>query len=253
MLLTHTFTVGIPVDEAWRVLLDLRRIAPCLPGAALTAVEGEDYHGGVKVKVGPVTARYEGVARFEEVDEQRRRAVLEARGKDTGGQGNARARITLALNPQGEGTMATIDTDLELSGRVAQFGRGVISDVTSRLIGQFVKNLEAELSRPPNTQMPAVGAPGPAAAPNSLDVVEPLDVMGSMSGVLIRYAVPAVGGALLLAAGAAWVARSWRRAAAMRTRPTVAVVHLVVHASAPGIGKPAGGALAALRADTDVV
>jgi carbon monoxide dehydrogenase subunit G len=145
MELTNEFRVDVPVDKAFEVLTDVERIAPCMPGAQLQEIEGEEYRGIVKVKVGPITAQYKGAARFVERDEEAHRAVLRAEGRDTRGQGNANATITASLVPDGDGTMVTVSTDLTVTGRVAQFGRGVMADVSSKLLGQFVDCLEHQV------------------------------------------------------------------------------------------------------------
>jgi len=146
MELTNEFRVGMSKAEAWKVLTDVERIAPLLPGAQLQEVEGDDYRGIVKVKVGPITAQYKGTARFLERDEDAGRVVLSASGRDTRGQGNATATITATMIPEGEGTLVKVVTDLSVTGKVAQFGRGVLADVSSKLIGQFVEALEADLA-----------------------------------------------------------------------------------------------------------
>jgi hypothetical protein len=143
--LTNEFRVGVPVDEAWAVLTTVERIAPCLPGAQLEEVEGDEYRGVVKVKVGPITAQYKGTATFLEQDAVAHRAVLRAEGRDTRGQGNASATVTATLTPDGSGTAVTVVTDLTITGKVAQFGRGVLADVSGKLIGQFVENLERDV------------------------------------------------------------------------------------------------------------
>jgi carbon monoxide dehydrogenase subunit G len=144
--LTNEFTVGVPVDEAWRVLTDLERIAPCMPGAQLEEVEGDEYRGVVKIKVGPITAQYKGVASFQERDEAAHRAVIKAEGRDTRGQGNASALVTATLEAEGdESTKVIVLTDLTVTGKVAQFGRGVMADVSAKLMDQFVKQLEADV------------------------------------------------------------------------------------------------------------
>jgi carbon monoxide dehydrogenase subunit G len=140
-----SFRVEVPVEEAWKVLLDLERIAPCLPGAQLTEVEGDEYRGTVKIKVGPITAQYKGVAKIEEADEANRKVVLQAEGRDTRGQGNASATVVATLVADGDGTNVNIDTDLNITGKVAQFGRGVMADVSSKLLGQFADNLKADV------------------------------------------------------------------------------------------------------------
>lgn len=145
MELTNSFRVGVAVAEAWEVLTDVERIAPCMPGAQLQEVAGEEYRGIVKVKVGPITAQYKGSATFVEQDKDAGRAVLKAEGRDIRGQGNASALITATLTPDGDGTEVKVLTDLTITGRVAQFGRGVLADVSSKLLGQFVDCLENDL------------------------------------------------------------------------------------------------------------
>ena len=145
MELVHEFTVAVPVEQAWDVLTDVARIAPCMPGAELTQVDGGTYHGQVKIKVGPITAQYKGRASFAEKDEAARRVVLKASGRDTRGQGTASATVTAAMAEQAGSTTVSIVTDLSVSGRVAQFGRGVMADVSARLLEQFVHNLEADV------------------------------------------------------------------------------------------------------------
>jgi uncharacterized protein len=143
MQITDQFRVDVPIDEAWRILLDIERIAPCMPGAQLQEVEGDEYRGIVKVKVGPITAQYKGIARIVEADETAHRMSIRAEGRDTRGQGNAAANVTATLSPEGGGTNVAIDTDLQVTGKVAQFGRGVMADVSSKLLGQFVECLHS--------------------------------------------------------------------------------------------------------------
>lgn len=145
MELTNDFHVGVPVARAWAVLTDVELIAPCMPGAQLQEIEGDEYRGVVKVKVGPITAQYKGAARFVERDEAGHKVVLRAEGRETRGQGNANATITAQLTPDDAGTAVTVVTDLTVTGRVAQFGRGVMADVSSKLLGQFVDCLENRL------------------------------------------------------------------------------------------------------------
>ena len=146
MELTNEFRVGVPADHAWAVLTDVERIAPCMPGAELQEVEGDEYRGVVKVKVGPISAQYKGKASFVERDVAGRKAVLRAEGRDTRGQGNANATITATLEPDGpDATKVTVVTDLAVTGRVAQFGRGVLNDVSIKLLNQFVECLERDV------------------------------------------------------------------------------------------------------------
>src|SRR2546423_3260302 len=145
MELTNEFVVPVTVDDAWKLLTDVERIAPCMPGAELQEVEGEEYRGIVKVKVGPITAQYKGKATFVERDQPSGKVVLRAEGRDTRGAGNANATITALLEPDGDGTKVTVNTDLAVTGKVAQFGRGVLADVSAKLLGQFVQCLETNV------------------------------------------------------------------------------------------------------------
>src|SRR5919199_5017880 len=149
MKINNEFTVGVPVQQAWGVMLDLERIAPCLPGAAIQESEGDEYQGTMKVKIGPITANYKGTAKFEETDEENRRAVLKATGRDARGQGTASATIVSTLHEEGDDTRVKVETDMRLTGRAAQFGRGVAQDVASKMLGQFAECLEREISGGP--------------------------------------------------------------------------------------------------------
>ena len=146
MELKNEFRVSVPVETAWATLTDLEYIAPCMPGAQLTGIDGDDFTGQVKIKVGPITAQYKGVAKFIEQDEANHKVVLEAKGRDTRGAGNAAAEVTAQMTADGDGTKIEITTDLKITGKVAQFGRGVMADVSEKLIGQFVDCLEGKLS-----------------------------------------------------------------------------------------------------------
>jgi carbon monoxide dehydrogenase subunit G len=143
--LENSFTVPVPVDEAWRVLLDIERIAPCMPGAAIDSVDGDDFTGRVKVKLGPINLTYQGKASFIEKDEAAHRAVIDARGKDQRGNGTAAATVTAKLQAEGAITRVDVLTDLNITGRPAQFGRGVMTDVGNKLLGQFADKLAAQL------------------------------------------------------------------------------------------------------------
>src|SRR5215207_9119403 len=170
MELVNDFTVSVPVDEAWETLTDVERIAPCMPGAQLQEIEGDTYRGIVKVKVGPITAAFKGEANFVERDEQQHRAVLKAAGRDTGGKGNASALITAQLEPSGaDSTHVTVTTDLTITGKVAQFGRGALADVSTKLLSQFVQQLETTVLQPAAQAASAAPAtnPSPATTPNA--------------------------------------------------------------------------------------
>ncbi len=169
MELTNEFRVGVPVEQAWDVLTDVERIAPCLPGAQLQEIEGDEYRGIVKVKVGPITAQYKGKATFQSKDDVAHVAVLKAEGRDTRGQGNASALITARLTPDGDGTAVSVVTDLTITGKVAQFGRGVLVDVSGKLLTQFVECLEHDLLSGPA----ADAEPEPEPEPVAEAVAEP--------------------------------------------------------------------------------
>jgi uncharacterized protein len=158
MRLDHTFTVSVPVDEAWKVLLDLPTVAPCMPGATLTGVEGDTFTGTVKVKLGPVALTYQGKGRFVERDEAAHRVVIEASGRDPRAAGTAAATVTATLLADGDVTRVDVLTDLTVTGRPAQFGRGMLADVSGKLIGQFADCLADTLTAPA-----AAAAPAPAA------------------------------------------------------------------------------------------
>lgn len=164
MELTNEFTVPVPVERAWEVLTDVELIAPCLPGAQLQEIEGDEYRGVVKVKVGPITAQYKGAATFQEQDEAARKLVLKAEGRDTRGQGSASALITVNMSEQSGQTHVTVDTDLTIKGKVAQFGRGMIADVSAKLMDEFVHCLEGKLDAP--------AAAGTGAGAASADAAE---------------------------------------------------------------------------------
>jgi carbon monoxide dehydrogenase subunit G len=141
----NEFTVDAPVEQAWETLLDLERITPCLPGAALEEESGDEYKGTMTIRLGPVTQKYNGTVSFEETDEESRRAVLKADGKDARGQGTASATITSTLSEEDGGTKVRVETDMHLTGRAAQFGRGVQQEVATKLINQFAECLEKEI------------------------------------------------------------------------------------------------------------
>src|SRR5215831_3725457 len=160
MDLEHSFTIPVPPEQAWQVLLDVERIAPCMPGATVDSVDGDVVTGRIKVKVGPVTMTYAGTARFVERDEQTRTVTLEASGKETRGAGTASATIRSALQDEGNQTKVTVHTTMSVTGRPAQFGRGVMAEVGGRIIEKFAANLAALLA---GDGSPAAGAAAPEA------------------------------------------------------------------------------------------
>lgn len=204
MELEHTFTVAAPVEQAWEVLLDLERIAPCMPGATLTGVEGDEFTGTVRVKLGPVTMTFGGQGRFVEQDPDTRRIVVEASGKDKRGGGTARATIRAALRgADGGATEVAVHSDLVVTGRAAQFGRGMIADVSTRLLDQFTDCLAEQLgARPegvpattraaattPGAVTASAGATAPVAGAAATPRAEaaPIDLLG-VTGVRARAA-----------------------------------------------------------------
>ncbi len=164
MELEHSFTIPVPPEQAWEVLLDVERVAPCMPGATIDAVDGDVISGRIKVKVGPIALTYAGKARFTEKDEQARVVVLEASGKETRGTGTASATVRSTLQDLGGQTRVTVHTTMNITGRPAQFGRGVMVEVGSKIIERFAANLAAQLA----TGSPAAGLATdgePAAVP----------------------------------------------------------------------------------------
>jgi carbon monoxide dehydrogenase subunit G len=162
--LEHTFTVPVDIDQAWKVLLDIERIAPCMPGAALDTVEGDDFTGSVKVRLGPIGLTYKGKASWVEKDEAAHRVVLDAQGKDSRGNGTAAAKVTASLIAESASTTSVnVLTDLNITGKPAQFGRGVMVDVGNKLIGQFADCLAGKLGADDDT----VAAPSLAAVPGT--------------------------------------------------------------------------------------
>lgn len=198
MKIANQFTVSAPIDKAWAVLCDLEQVIPLMPGAALTGHEGEDYLGKVKVKVGPVTSEFSGKVRFVQQDSSQYRAVIDGKGKETRGTGNAAATVTAQLHEDGERTNVTVDTDLKIVGKLAQFGSGMLQQVSEKLLGQFVESLEAELAA---QSVPAPATPeGPAAVgripeprPTPAAEPEPIDLLQLAGGdQLKKYGAVAI-------------------------------------------------------------
>ncbi len=168
MKIANQFTVSAPIEQAWDVLCDLEQVIPLMPGAQLTGHEGDDYLGKVKVKVGPVTSEFSGKVRFVEQDGDQHRAVIDAKGKEMRGTGNAAATVTAQLHEDGERTSVTVDTDLKIVGKLAQFGSGMLQQVSEKLLGQFVESLEAKLAAK-SAESPA----SPASAAEAERVAQP--------------------------------------------------------------------------------
>jgi carbon monoxide dehydrogenase subunit G len=189
MQLQHSFTVPVRVEDAWKVLLDVETIAPCMPGATLGEVDGDDFTGTVKVRLGPISLTYKGKASFAEKDVAARRAVIEAAGKDARGSGTAKATVTIVLTEETPAsTSVVVDTDLNITGKPAQFGRGVMVDVGNKLIGQFADCLEAKIAAGELDVAAASGATDDAPA-----VAGPAVVSGVAAAVGAAAAGPAAG------------------------------------------------------------
>jgi carbon monoxide dehydrogenase subunit G len=173
--LEHSFSVPVGIDEAWRILIDIERIGPCMPGAAIDSVDGDEFTGTVKVKLGPINLTYKGKAAFVEKDEPAHRAVIDARGRDARGNGTAAAKITATLHEGGEwSTTVKVLTDLDITGKPAQFGRGVMVDVGNKLLGQFADSLAktirgGDAEAPEVAAAPAPPVEGAAAEPPASD------------------------------------------------------------------------------------
>lgn len=197
----NTFTVPLPPDEAWKVLMDIERIAPCMPGAELTEiVDPETFKGKVSVRLGPVALTFAGQARFEETDDDARTARVKAQGTDAKGRGGANATVRFGIEPEEGGSKVLIHTDLQLSGSVAQYGRGVgmVKDLAQQIIGQFAANLEknviAPQAAPAAPAAPAEAkAESPTAAPADAQPAPPPQAapvqVGSMGLVVLWNAI----------------------------------------------------------------
>ncbi|WLW49937.1 SRPBCC family protein [Streptomyces sp. YU58] len=202
MELHHEFTVPVPVDEAWRTLVDIERVAPCLPGAVVEEYDGKTVTGSVKVKVGPITVTYKGTAVFEEQDEAAHRMVLIASGRETRGQGTARATVTGTLTGRGDATAVSVRTDLAVTGRPAQFGRGVLAEVGDRIVGRFAECLAERLGE-------AEGKVEAEWEPRPQD--EPLDLFRTAGVPVAKRAAAAVAALAVVVLAASRIRRRRRR------------------------------------------
>ncbi|MBV8994810.1 MAG: SRPBCC family protein [Pseudonocardiales bacterium] len=251
MKLEHEFTVAAPIDTVWQALLDPERVAPCFPGATITSASGDEFAGIVKVRLGPISLQYRGSGRFTGTDEAARRTVIEASGTASGGQGTAAAKVHASLTENGEGTTVSVTTDLTVTGKPAQFGRGLIEDVGKKIIGQFADCLSKSLApadqpapapaSPPSAPSPPAPTP-PSPAPSSTPpssaqpspaqpsstqpapprlmpppVTDEIDLLDAAGGAVAKRAIPAVAALLLLTVVFRWLRR--RRKARRNIRP----------------------------------
>jgi len=215
MELNHQFTVDVPIDEAWAILTNVELIAPCLPGAQLEEVEGDTYRGNVKVKVGPISAQFKGQASFLSRDDTAHKAVLKGEGRDIGGKGNASALITAQLTSlTANSTKVEVNTDLAITGKVAQFGRGAMADISNKLLAQFSENLNTLISTTPEvassssapleTSAPQPTESEPTAQPavRKIDAPEatPINLLDAVGAPLLKRALPVIAGIAVLVA-----------------------------------------------------
>jgi carbon monoxide dehydrogenase subunit G len=212
MKIDNQFSVNVPIAEAWNALTDLERIAPCMPGAQLTGREGDAYLGTVKVKVGPVISEFAGTATFVEKDEATYHAIIDAKGRDSRGSGNASATITAHLQSEGVArTTVVVETDMKISGKLAQFGSGMIAEVSSKLLGQFAESLEQMLTTTPEapsetdaaTGQDDDGAPSAAAtaAPTAFRpsaAPQPVDLTSLAGGAVAKRVLPVLAGVVIV-------------------------------------------------------
>jgi carbon monoxide dehydrogenase subunit G len=224
MRFEHEFTVPVPIEQAWAVLLDVERVAPCLPGATLDVFEGEEFTGRMKVKVGPITVTYRGSATFEDVDKDAHTLTLRASGKEARGSGTAAGTVKARLTPGDGSTAVAVETTFNVTGRPAQFGRGVMAEVGSKLIDRFAVNLAALLAEPvpetPKEEPPAdrhlTAVPEQDVRPSGTTRTsltpdeEALDLLEIAGRPLLKRVAPVLGGlAALLLLG--WLIRRLTR------------------------------------------
>jgi carbon monoxide dehydrogenase subunit G len=207
MDLNNSFVVPADIDTAWKALLDVEALAPCMPGATLESVDGDNFTGSVKVKLGPVNMTYGGKARFVEKDEANHRAVIEGTGKETRGSGTASALVTTQLVAEApDRTRVDVVTDLTVTGKPAQFGRGVMQDVAARIIDQFSANLAATLAASgAKAAAEAAGEPAPAATATPLpQAADSIDLLGTAGAPVLKRAIPALV-AIVAVVGIIWL------------------------------------------------
>lgn len=205
MKIGNEFTVDVPVNEAWDLLTDIERIAPCMPGAQLTGRDGDSYQGKVKVKVGPVTSEFAGSAVFVEKDAVAHRAVIDAKGRDPRGGDNVSATITAELRADGAArTVVSVETDMKISGKLAQFGSGMIKEVSNKLLGQFVESLEKELlgasPEPAAKEATTTPAAGPTPVFRPTPEPEAVDLTDLAGAALAKRLVPVAVVVVIIAA-----------------------------------------------------
>jgi len=218
MDLTHTFVVPASLETTWEAFNDLERIAPCFPGATVSSVEGDEFAGSVKVKLGPIAMLYNGSGTFVERDESQHRAVIKASGKDKRGNGTAAVTVVAHMTSESDGTAVEVTSDLSITGKPAQFGRGVIQDVSDKLLGQFVDCVAEQLGEQPAgepvtseqspTDQPGQAPPSsPMATGPQQSTAAELNLLSAVLPVMLRrYGLP-LAGILVLAVIIWFIAR----------------------------------------------
>ncbi|WP_037303588.1 SRPBCC family protein [Amycolatopsis orientalis] len=203
MRLDHEFTVPAPADEVWRAVVDPERVAPCMPGATVTGVEGDTFKGTVKVKLGPISLLYKGSGEFVEKDADAKRVVIKASGKDARGAGTASATVTLTLTEKEGVTHGAVATDLSVTGKPAQFGRGMISEVGGKILDSFAECLSGKLTTTPEPEPEKPEERPPLQAVKPVPEGEAIDLMEYAGESVARRAAPvliALAGVLLIVA-----------------------------------------------------
>jgi carbon monoxide dehydrogenase subunit G len=195
MQLEHRFTVPVPPDVAWEALLDPERVAPCFPGATLQSVEGQQFTGTVKVRLGPIALLYKGKGTFTQTDPQARRTVIEASGRDSRGNGTATANVAVQVRPDDDGATVELATALTITGRPAQLGRGLIAEVSGKIVSAFAKCLAERLTgQPGSTERPGASSPS-AGSETNLPEINLIQVGGPS---MLKRIVPTVLGAIVV-------------------------------------------------------
>lgn len=221
MKIANEFTVTAPIDRAWELFNDLEQVIPLMPGAQMTGQDGDDTLGKVKIKVGPVTSEFNGKVRFVESDRENYRAVIDAKGKESRGTGNAAATITATLHEAGDRTRVTVDTDLKVVGKLAQFGSGMLQQVSEKLLGQFVDSLEAKLAAENVPEVTGVEAPATETATAAPVVplpvspqpeAAPIDLLELAGGTVVKKYLPVALAAVAAVVVVALITRRGARA-----------------------------------------
>lgn len=210
MNLDNSFVVPADIDTAWATLLDVEAIAPCMPGATLTSFEGDDFTADVKVKLGPVTMIYAGQGTFVSKDEAEHKAVIEGVGKESRGTGTAKALVTTQLMAETpERTRVDVHTELTITGKAAQFGRGVIADVSKRLIDQFAGNLEQVIMarKAALTAAASSDTSTPTPAPTPIKAADSIDLLGAAGAPVLKRVIPLVVGVVVVGVVIWWLVR----------------------------------------------